>query len=138
MTDLICAQQLLNAHHYTCVLCKGEVVYTSTERGVAPLLAFLEKKIDLSGFSAADRVIGKGAALLYVLLDVCAVHAQVISDSAKTTLEQHGIPVTYDQVVPRIFNRTRTGFCPIESATWDIDDPAQALITIQTRLKGLS
>ena len=60
MTDRFKARDLLESGDYTCVLQKGEVSYTSKERGVKPLFDWLESSVDLRGFSAADRVVGKG------------------------------------------------------------------------------
>ena len=51
---------------YTCVVQKDNQVYTSMERGVKPLLNWLDERTNLCGFSAADKVIGNGAAMLYV------------------------------------------------------------------------
>ena len=135
MDDLEKARQLLESSNYTCVLCAGDAVHTATHRGVRPLLEFLEK--DMSGFSAADKVVGKAAALLYCLMDIRALHAQVISDAALRVLNAHSIPISYDRLVPYIQNRDGTGRCPMETATWDIDDPAQALTAIQRKLKEL-
>ena len=73
------AKTLLAEGGYTCVICGGDKVYTSHERGVKPLLELLEQGAELKGFSAADRVVGKAAAFLYVLLGVSAVYAGVIS-----------------------------------------------------------
>ena len=93
------AAGLLAARGYTCVLCKGEKVYTSTARGVGPLIRWLDEKTDLNGFCAADKVVGKAAAALYVLLGVAAVYAPVMSGMAVQMLEEHGIEVRYDQCV---------------------------------------
>ena len=37
-TNLLNARSLLESGNYTCVLCRGDTVYTTTQRGVAPLL----------------------------------------------------------------------------------------------------
>ena len=55
--DLQKARQLLDAGDYTCVLHRSGVTHTSTRRGVAPLLHWLDEGTDLQGFSAADRVL---------------------------------------------------------------------------------
>ena len=68
--DLKKAIDILNSGQYTCVLCKDNEIHISTERGVKPLLEWLESGIALKGFSAADKVVGKAAAFLYVLLGV--------------------------------------------------------------------
>lgn len=121
----------------TCVLTNGRQVYTSTQRGVRPLLDFLDSGMSFSGFDAADKVVGKATALLYCLLDVRCVHALVISESALEVLESHGITVTWEQKVSQIRNRNNTGRCPMELATQHIHDPALALTAIRSKLREL-
>ena len=53
MESLSKARTLLESGNYTCVVCKEDSVYTTTQRGVAPLLNWLDTGTDLSGFSAA-------------------------------------------------------------------------------------
>lgn len=138
MTDLNLAKQQLINGGYTCVIRKNDMEYTSMERGVKPLLAWLDSNIEFSGYSAADKVVGKAAAMLYVLLGVSNVHAIVISVKAKEVLEQHGIGVTYDSLVERIRNRTNTGFCPMEEAVWEIEDLQDALQAIRDKVALLA
>ena len=135
--DITKAIELLNEGNYTCVLCKGDVLYTSTQRGVKPLLDWLDDKVDLKGFSAADRVVGKGAAFLYVLLGVKEVYAHVMSDEAIRTLAENGIQQQCDVSVKNIINRAGTGICPMEEATREISDPKEALQAIKQRLTEL-
>ena len=84
------ARDLLTEGGYTVVLCRGDVTYTDTRRGVAPLLALLDNGTDVVGFTAADRVVGKAAAFLYLRLRVAEVHALVISEPAYDLLTAHG------------------------------------------------
>ena len=121
----------------TLALCKGERLYTSDRRGVGALLALVEEKESLQGFSAADKVVGKGAAFLYLLLGVTHLYAKVISQSALEVLQEAGVAVIYDTLAPRIVNRRGDGFCPIESAVLTCTDPHEALICIKERLKEL-
>lgn len=132
------AKNLLLAGNDTCVLCKGDSsVITSADRGVKPLLAFLDSNTDFKGFSAADRVVGKAAAFLYVLLGVSEVYAPVMSEPAVRVLEENGI-LAYKDIQPQtIRNRADTGPCPMESAVWEIDDPREALCVIRKRLTEL-
>ena len=132
------AWALLQEEDYTCVLCGGDQVFTSRLRGVKPLLSWLDQGLDLSGFSAADKVVGKAAAFLYVLLGVKEVYAQVMSVPAKRVLEGHGIPNGCTEEVDAIHNRTNTGFCPMETAVWDITEPREALKAIRSKAKELN
>ncbi len=134
--DLKQAKELLSGG-YTCVLCKNNNLLKTDQRGVKPLLEFLNSGKDFSGFSAADKVVGKGAAFLYVLLNIKAVYAKVISRSAKAVFDENNIHYEYDNLVPAIKNRTNTGFCPIESALKNIDNPHMALEKITETLKNL-
>lgn len=131
------AKTLLASGDYTCVLCKGDAVYQSKERGVKPLLDWLESGTDLRGFAAADRVVGKAAAYLYVLLGVRAVYAPVMSEAARAVLERYGIEASCGVAVPAIRNRAGTGLCPVEQAVADIDTSQAALPAIVERLQQL-
>lgn len=134
MNDLERAENLLKSSDFTCVCCNDTETLTSRKRGVAPLLEWLDSGISLKDFSAADKVIGKGAAFLYVLLDAREIYTNIISRSALETLENHHIPVTYGTLVNSIRNRDNTGFCPIETAVSDITDPQKALFVIRETL----
>lgn len=135
--DLTKAIRILNDNGYTCVLCKKNRMYTSVERGVKSLLDWQESGLDLSGFCAADKVVGKAAAFLYVLLGVKEVYACVMSEAAIHTLTKNGILIQYDHSVEKIINRSGTGFCPMEEAVWNIDVPQQAKEAIKNKLQLL-
>lgn len=129
--NLLKARNLLVTGDYTCVVCRDETVYTTTHRGVAPLLNWLDNGADLIGFSAADRVVGRGAAFLYCLLKVKAVHARVMSYPAAEVLKAYGIEAYADTFVDNIINRTGTGICPFEAAVMDIQEARDALSAIR-------
>jgi hypothetical protein len=65
------------------------------------------------------------------------VHAQVISSAALQVLQDSPIAVSWDTQVEYIKNRTGDGRCPMEQATEGIDDPQEALVAIQEKLKEL-
>ena len=137
MENLQKARDLLGSGNYTCVVCKENTVYTTTQRGVAPLLNWLETGTNLAGFSAADRVVGRGAAFLYCLLGVKEVHARVMSYPAEEVLLAHGIAASADTYVPGIINRGGTGPCPFEAAVLEIQDAQTALIAIREKRRQM-
>ena len=137
MTDFERAKTLLLEGGYTVVLCRGDVTYTDTRRGVAPLLALLDAGTDVTAFAAADKVVGKAAAFLYLRLGVVAVHAGVISTPARDLLTAHGVVTTYDTLVPAIRNRAGDGYCPMEQVSLPHTDPAAAEAAIRARLAEL-
>ncbi|MBE5780365.1 MAG: DUF1893 domain-containing protein [Clostridiales bacterium] len=126
MTDLLRAKEQLKQGDYTCVLCKGDTFHHSYERGVAPMVALIRQGVDVAGFSAADKVVGKAAALLFVLAKVKEVYADVMSEGAVEMLKKYGIPHSYGALTHHIINRTGTDYCPMEKTVWEIDDPQAA------------
>lgn len=138
MTTTKQAYTILCQGNYTCVLTDGQSTYTSHQRGVRPLLELLDRGMDLRGFCAADKVVGRAAAMIYCLMGIRALCAVVISESALSVLHSHGIETEYDRLVPGIRNRTDTGPCPMEQVTSGVDDPQEALCVIRQKLRELS
>ncbi len=138
MKELEFAKNMLLDNGYTCVICQGETVYTSTFRGVKPLVQWLDQGLDVKGFYAADKVIGRATAFLYVLLDIKAVYAQVISKPALAVLEANNVQVEYGTLTESIINRTGTGICPFEETVMGIDDPQNAYTAIRNKMKEMN
>ena len=132
------AKNILLENGYTCVLCSDNEEYHSNLRGVKPLLDFLESDKDFSGFSAADKTVGAGAAHLSVLLGVKAVWVNIISTAGKKILSENNITVFCETEVPYIINRKGDGMCPIETAVKDITSSKKALEAIKQTLKKLA
>lgn len=132
------AKEKLLSEGYTCVLCSGSTVYTSTLRGVKPLVQWLENGTDMKGFYAADKVIGKATAFLYTLLEVQAVYAHVISRPALAVLQKNGIEVQYGTLVENIINRKGDGICPFEEAVMEISNVREAYPAILRKMKEMN
>lgn len=135
MTDLDRARAALPGH--TLALCRGGEVVTSDLRGVMPMLGFLREGRDLSGFCAADRVVGRAAAMLFAKAGVRAVHAEVMSDGAAALLAAHGIDASCDVRTAAIENRQKTGLCPMESAVAGIEDIDAGIAAIRRRAEEM-
>lgn len=137
MNNLERAKELLKSSESTCVCCSDEETLISKKRGVAPLIEWLDEGKNLKEYSAADKVVGNGAAFLYILLEVKELYANVISKSALETLNRYQIAITYDILTEAIRNRENTGFCPIETAVSGITSPDKALTAIRSRLSKM-
>lgn len=131
------AKEMLNKGDYTLVLCNGNVgeAVFSAERGVSPLLNLIDSGKDLSAYSAADKVVGRAAAFLYVLMKIEEVCALTLSEGAKEVFDKHGVTYCYDELVPYIINRQGDGICPMEKATKDAADPDDALKRVREKLR---
>jgi hypothetical protein len=132
------ARKTLTAGNFTCVLHKNDVFHTATERGVKPLVRWLTEGIDAKDFSAADKVVGRATAYLYVLLGVKEVWAGVMSEAAAEVLHRHGIAASQDKLVKNIINRAGTGICPFEEAVLEIHTPEEALAAIRAKMAQMN
>lgn len=131
------AKNLLSEGYTLSLVSDGEVI-TSQARGVRPLLDLFDTGRDFSAFSAADKVVGRGAAFLYILLGVRELYADVVSEPALEILQNGGARVAFSTLVPRILNRTGDGFCPIESCVSDVYSAEEAVKIIKKTLAELA
>lgn len=131
------ARELLREGGYTCVCCSDTETLTERARGVAPLMRLIDESKSLRGFCTADKVVGRAAAFLYVLLKVEELYAEVISEAAAEVLCRYRIPFFAESTVPAIRNRTGDGFCPMETATREVETPEMALEVLRQTLKRL-
>ncbi|HOJ77949.1 MAG TPA: DUF1893 domain-containing protein [Bacillota bacterium] len=136
--DLEQAKEMLVSGEYTCVLCKGAIIHTSTKSGVIPLIEFLDSNQSYQSFAAADKVVGKAAAYLYIIMGVQSVYALVMSKPAFELLCQYNIAASYKTLSPEITNRNGTGCCPMDHAVQDANSPENALIKIKQTLQNLT
>lgn len=132
MTDIELAKENLIGH--TLALCKDGNVITSDKRGVAPMVEFLREGRDLSGYSAADKVVGKSAAMLFIKAGIRNIFAVTVSECAEKLLLSRGISISYVEKTERIMNRDKTGLCPMESTVFDIDDIDDGVAAIERKL----
>lgn len=128
-----------NLEGHTIFLVKGDKELSSNQKGVAPMLTFIEKGYDLEGWSVADRVVGKAVAMLFLKAKVKAIYSHVMTKTAVSILESNGIEVHYERLTDVILNRTETDLCPMEKAVKDVPptDVDGSYIIIKKTLENL-
>ncbi len=117
-------KNLLLAQEHSCVFGDEETYFYSDLKGIKPLMQFIQE--GKKGYYVADKIVGKAAAYLFILLEVKAIYADTISVAGLKVLEDNNIPVYYRQLVEYIINRTGDDMCPMEKTVKDIDDPKLA------------
>lgn len=133
------ALTLLHSGDYTCAAVLEREAALSKERGIRPLLEWLERTpCPLNGAYIADKVVGKAAALLFAFGRAAGVHAQVISEPAAGALDQLGIPYAYEKIVPHIINRKGDGICPMEQKAMPLSSPEEAFCILKETVRTLS
>ena len=136
MSDIERAKELLSTG-ISCAAVKGAKEYLSEGRGVAPLLDFIDSGMDFSFFSAADKIVGRAAALLFAKLGIKELYAEVLSENAEEILKKNGIEYSFGVKTKNIINRKGDDICPMEKATDGIENPDEAILKIRNTLKLL-
>ncbi len=112
-------------------MANGNVFRTFDRRGVADLYRLLHEEPEfLHGAVVADKVVGKAAAALMLLGGVAELHTDVISSKAIELLQGSSLRYAYDLEVPHIINRTRDGWCPMETRCRDCRTAEECLAQI--------
>ena len=135
MTDLQTA--VMNLGEHSVCLCKNGEWFTADGRGIAPVLELMAERGDLSGHSAADIIVGKAAAMLFVKAGITAVHGRVMSEAGRKYLEERGIPCTWDALTERIINRDGTDVCPMEKTVADIEDAELGYRALRAKVREM-
>ena len=111
----------------------GKTIIQSKTPGVSALVTAIEKdRQSFRGASAADKVIGRAAAMLFVYSEVKCVFALLASQDALTTLKMFSVPFECEKTVAQILSRNQTSTCPFESLVQDVEDPQDAFEKLKT------
>ncbi len=137
-TDLQKAIDLRDNGGYALAVFKdGELLFKSTSSGIYPLYKAYTDGVDFTGASAADKVVGKGAANFFKKLNVKELHTNIISKSAYEYLQSGNAVLSYENLVDFIINRTKDGKCPVETMAERSDDFEAFLLDVEQFLKRL-
>lgn len=133
MTDLERAKGLLADERLKLVVVKdGEVIFKSRDRGIEPMFILArEFKKEARGAALADRVIGRGAAILSGFIGIKEVYGELISKRGIERLDYYKIPYGMKASCEYIKNREGNDYCPIEKISIDIEDPMKLIGAIE-------
>lgn len=129
MLDLEIAKRQLRQRGFSLVIVKrGKTVFETRQSGVSGFLGAIDKigREGLAGSSAADKVVGRAAAMLCTYCRVKAVYAVVVSNGGRELLEENGVALEFERLVPNVLNRQQTGVCPFEKVVATISNVEEA------------
>lgn len=134
--NLEIAKRKLRERNLSLVIVKDrKIIFESKLQGITGLIQAIDSMGNLlHSSSAADKVVGRAAALLMAFSRINEVYAVTISSEGLRTLTEHHIRVEYDSLVPRIMNRRGDDICPFEKACTDIRSPKEAYIRLKSIL----
>lgn len=139
MKDIDIAKKLLDEENLSLVVVKNsQVIYKSYDKSIRPMYYVATSLFDKAkGSSIADKVIGKGAAMLCRMMEVEEIYALLMSETAMDVLREANIPFTYQRSCPYIKNMKKTGLCPIEKIAIESKDETMLLNKIEAFLKSI-
>jgi len=107
--------QLLQAGLSIRVEKEDRIIFESTEPMLKPLLVCLQQHTaEMVAATVIDKIVGRAAAYLCVLANVQQVFTPLASLAAQEVLDQAGIPLQAQRLIPQIMNRDNSGPCPME------------------------
>jgi len=125
LSDLEVAIRVLREGGYSLVVVKnGRVAFTGRERGIIDALECVKRRKELAGSAAADKVLGKAAALLLAYAGVKEFYGEITSLKALEALRRLELKVEIGRIVREIIGRE--GRCPFEEALEEVWDPREA------------
>lgn len=135
------AVQEIKSGSCSCILIRNDqIVHRGHGPGVQPLLELMETSEDralLENAFVVDKIIGKAAAMIFVLGNIAGAYGITISINGKKYLEKHGKDCRSERCVDAISDRTGQGICPIERSVLEIDDPQEGYQVIAATRKAL-
>ncbi|MBV1757009.1 MAG: DUF1893 domain-containing protein [Dethiosulfatibacter sp.] len=140
MKDIDIAKTVLSTEKQSLVIVKnGQIIYKSDRRGIYPLyMAVKECGPELEDASAADKVVGRGAAQLYQFSKVKSIYTYMISEGTREVFKENHIAFETEKTVPFIKNREGTGMCPVETLSYEAETFDDLLKRIEDFLTKLN
>lgn len=127
-SDLSIAKEGLKQKNLALVIAKkGKIIFETSSHGIGGLLRAIEElDKEMKGSSAADKIVGKAAALLCIHAAVFAVFAVTASEKGIQALKDNNVVCQFENRVPHILNSKRSDICPFEKLVIDISNPNEA------------
>ena len=111
-------KKFLEAKDTLWVCLAGNLLFRSTEKGIKPLLTYIQEFAPCpEGVIVCDRVVGNAAALLLSKASCKKAYSLAGSELAVETLKRLGIAYSFLTVVPYISNQAGDDMCPFEKAS---------------------
>jgi len=117
------------------ILKDGEIIYSSKEDGMAPLLEAIDQGLEkLIDSTVVDKIVGKAAALLIAYFKAEGVYTKLLSRSAIEVLKKYGISYAAERVVDYIRDKEDKDICPFEKMVLKIEDPQEGYKKLKSGL----
>jgi len=122
------AKRLLHREDCSCAVVSADgAELILNGQGLAPVIDLLRENPELlRGAAAADKVIGRAAAMLLAYGGVSSIWGDIMSRPALDFLRESNIEASYGTLVPVLMNRVGSGQCPMEAKAAALDSAEEA------------
>jgi len=133
MEDIDLARSLLeDDKQHLVIVKKGQVLFSSRERGIAPFFQAVQSiGKGLHNAAVADRIVGLAVAMLCLHARVASVYGGIASQRALDMLKKKRVAVSSGNTVLYISNYDGTDLCPFEKLAESCRKPSQLLTALQ-------
>ncbi len=129
---------MLDSTKSSCIILNDGDTTRYSKSGVRDLYELVTSNSPaLRGGHIADKIIGRGAAALMVNGGVKRATTHVITTPALKMLRDAGVEVRFEQEIPFVENRKKTGQCPLDSRLQQVDSAHLAMPIIEQFIKDL-
>ena len=112
---------------------KGKVIFETKKQGITGFLQAIEKlDKNLVAASAADRIVGRAAAMLCVYAGMASIFALTISEEGIRVLEDNNIAYLFEKKVSNILNHTKNDVCPFEKLAMGSGSSEEAYVKLKS------
>ncbi len=114
----------------------NKIVHSSQQSGLRPLAEAVNTfKGKLDNCALHDKVIGLAAARVIVFSGmISSVQTGLVSEQAKTLLEQNSIALEAADIVKNIMNKDKSDICPMEKKAQEITDNKEFFLELLKNL----
>lgn len=134
MSNLDIAKEEFSKDNYSFVIAGEGKIITSKEKGLSPVIDLIESGDDFSEYAVCDKITGRAAAFLYVLLGIEAVHAKKMAKLAVQILDRAEIEYSYDEMIETVLDEDMKEIDPVELSVLRSGSAVQAINDIKAVL----
>lgn len=126
-------EEFLKANYSFVMAGEGKII-TNNEKGLSSIIDLIDSGDDFSDYAICDKVTGRAAAFLYVLLGVETVHAEKMAKLAIQILDRAEIKYSYDELIETVLDSQMKEIDPVELSVLRSGSAVQAINDIKAAL----
>lgn len=134
MNNIDKAKEIFAQSECSFVLVNNDNIITNNDKGLKPIVDLIDSGEDYSEYAICDKITGRAAAFLYVLLGIENVHAKKMAKLAIQILDRAEIEYSYDELIETVLDENMDEIDPVELSVLRSGSAVQAIEDIKKAL----